>query len=1109
MNSDRFPSGRPPSPDKHHWSEDGLANTPERPDRLTNLLFHGKNPDLMQKSNRTALILIPIFFFLSGMTGLVYEIIWTRMLVKIIGGAPFAVSIVLTVFMGGMGLGSFLASRSTDRIAGPKSIVKIYGILELIIGAFALLVPGIISAIRPLQALLYNNMFDNAAPYHLLTFLFCVVVLSVPAICMGATLPLLCRFYVLNLDHLGAQAGRLYGLNTIGAALGALLCGFWAINILGIQGTVLAAAGVNGMIGLACLLLSGGKGKRRARVRSTGEYIKVFSKDRTSTRGTPEPSSFERRAALVIFAVTGFCSMAYEVILTKLLGLIVGPTTYSFTIVLVVFIFGLALGSIIFGRLADKTAAPFKLLIWTQMGAAFFILGASQLLGNSQLFFAKLIYVFQDHFALLSLTKALALFVFLIIPTLFLGASFPLVGKIFTRSFSRVGRSIGFAYSINTVGAVLGSFCAGFLLIPLMGKENSLRLVIATQLLTSLAAGFILLAKRRQKHKPIFLAVPAVLGFILCFLYPSWNQDLLAGSKYHRLSYFESSIRNTGWLDSLFRGNDILSSYEQSEHVHYGEDVGGFTAISRTSDAFGNIMYSMAISGKTDASSRKDMKTQTLLTHFPMLFHPSAKSVMVVGLASGITAGEVLHYPIERLDILEINRQVVIASDYFNEWNNHVLDHPKTHLILQDARAHLQLTRRKYDVIISEPSNPWMAGLAVLFTSENFARARDRLKENGIFVQWFHAYDMDWETFALVGRTFARVFPNSLLVSTHLFPFGNDYLLVGIKNDSALDLETARRNLAHVRKSTNVTITDPSLLYRLIVSEDMPAFFGPGPINTDDRPRLEFSAPRLMDSSDKQIIENIQSRRRLRPETQRIVRSVSGQVSRQIEFARYSLSLFAPFPSMVDLSKATPAEKDTYFSLLENYCSNNPLDFSYLADDQLIQRCVSVQIASLESKIERMPDKEDTLLYLANLYHAGGRLDEAIRTYKRFLRIKPDNPRVHFNLGIVLIKQQQYPEAAAVLEHALRIKPDFFEARRRLGFALAAQGKIDLASREYSIAIQDHPDDYNLHNDLGILLFQQRKYREAIQHFETALRLNPGFSEARKNLEIAKETKRN
>jgi len=1051
---------------------------------------------ILRSSGKRITLLVLTCFFLSGVTGLIYEILWTRMIVKIIGGAPFAISIILTIFMGGLGLGSYLASRTIDRIKEPLRLVRIYGILELAIGAYGLAVPVLLVVFRPVYAIIYNRLFSHFMLYSFLTFVGCSLLLVVPVICMGATLPVLCRFYVTKLSHLGTHAGRLYGLNTIGAALGALLCGFWLINLLGMPGTLIFAVLVNGIIGLSCIKIA-----RKAKTEQVVSELKESPRRDFGQRAKLAEYPGAVIGALLIFAVSGFCAMSYEVIWTKLLGLIVGPTTYSFTIVLVTFIFGLALGSMIFGWLGDKTKKPLWLLIFTQITAALFVLGVSQVIGNSQLFFAKVIFTFRERFVLLSISKAVILFGFMILPTFCLGATFPLVGKIYTQSVSKVGRSIGVAYAINTIGAVLGSFCAGFVLIPLVGKEKGLSLVIGLQLLTSLVVGCIILVRKNKSIlKLVSLAAPALAGLFLCFYFPVWNRLLLSKGKYHRFKKMRVDVRNYSWLEALLQGSEMLARFERGELAYYGDGIGGFTTVLRHVDPLGNIEYSMANSGKPDASSRGDMKTQTLSAHFPMLFHRNPKTVMVLGLASGITAGEVLYYPVEQLDVLEINQQVVAASDFFLPWNNNVLSNPKTNLIIQDGRVHLQLTRRKYDVIISEPSNPWMAGQATLFTREFFALVEDRLNEDGIFVQWLHSYQMDWPTFALVGRTFAQVFPNSLLVLTEPSNVGSDYQLVGFKGKNGLILENAERKLSYIQQSKSVTLPNPKLLYRLVVSEDFQRLFGRGPVNTDSWPRLEFAAPRLMYRSDPMVRRNIHSKKWLSPETGDIIQQVTADVDAQIDFAAYALSVYAPFRDMVDLSKATPLQKERFFKLMEAYCANSSVNYSVFKNDELKQRCRAIQIEAIQSRIALMPDKALSYFYLADLYYQEDMLDESIDNYYRSLGIRPENAEAHYNLGLALTDQDRLDEAITHFTEALRIKRDNAKAHSNLGAALARQGKLDEAIAHFTESLRIKPDNAKAHSNLGGVLIRQGKPDEAIAHFIEAMRIEPNFADAHNNM---------
>ncbi len=339
--------------------------------------------------------------------------------------APFAVSIVLTVFMAGLGLGSYLASRTIDRIQEPAKLVRLYGLLELGVAAYCLVLPLLLWAFAPLYSLLYNRLFEHFMVYSLLTLAGCSLLLVVPVICMGATLPILCRFYVTRLAHLGTHTGRLYGLNTLGAAGGALLTGFWLIGGLGTNGTLVTAVMCNGLIGLSCVLIGSRHAASKASPVRQGAQAQQSGQEGSPASSTSRSSMV---AALAIFAVSGFCAMAYEVIWTKLLGLIVGPTTYSFTLVLVTFITCLALGSLVFGWLADREVRPLQLLVATQLSGAVLALLVSQLLGNSQLFFAKLLYHLHGHFAAMSLVKALCLFAMMFPPTFLLGGDVP-VGR--------------------------------------------------------------------------------------------------------------------------------------------------------------------------------------------------------------------------------------------------------------------------------------------------------------------------------------------------------------------------------------------------------------------------------------------------------------------------------------------------------------------------------------------------------------------------------------------------------------------------------------------------------------------------------------------------------
>ena len=343
---------------------------------------------------------------------------------------------------------------------------------------------------KPVAGILYNSLSSSFLIYHLIIFAGCAALLLVPTIFMGATLPVLSAFYVSRFERLGSQAGRLYGLNTVGAALGSLVSGFVLIRVLGMNGTLALAVGLNAFIGLGAMYLG------RSLIAGTDVPAQKAGEESAAASPGDHAPSYPVWLALGMFTISGFCGMACQVIWTRLLGLIVGPTTYSFTIVVTSFILGLAIGCFIFGYLADRVRIPLKLLIYSQAGAALATVLVSHLLGNSQIFFAKLIARFQDQFILLATLKILVLFSFFIIPTILFGAAFPLVLKIITPSLRRVGRTVGIATALNTSGAVVGAFAAGFLLIPLLGKESGIRFIASLQLAAAFASGVVLFRSR-------------------------------------------------------------------------------------------------------------------------------------------------------------------------------------------------------------------------------------------------------------------------------------------------------------------------------------------------------------------------------------------------------------------------------------------------------------------------------------------------------------------------------------------------------------------------------------------------------------------------------------
>jgi spermidine synthase len=984
--------------------------------------------DNVSKLPKWLFLLILVCFFFSGMTGLIYQVIWTRMVVKVIGAAPFAISIILTVFMGGLGIGSYLASRHIDKIKDTVKLIKIYGFLELIIGAYCLILPLLLTLFKPLYAIFYNQLFQSFWIYNFLTFIFCGIILILPVICMGATLPLLCRFYVSNLSHMGAHVGRLYGLNTIGAAVGALITGFWLIETIGVNCTLGMAVAINVVIGVVCVVVAG---------KVVGQYTvatshkkNIGAKTTTDSERTAEDISTRktlRFISLLIFAVSGFCSMSYEVIWTKLLGLIIGPTTYSFSIVLVTFITGLALGSILFGWIVDRVKKPVMLLIYTQVIAAAIALVVTHYMGNSQFFYAKLIYTYQDNFLLLNLLKGGSLFCFMLLPTICLGATFPIVGKIYTESVNDVGNAIGFSYAINTLGAVLGSFTAGFILVPFVGKENGMKLVVLLQMAV---ACFVVIAMVRVQKKH-FLGwsgafIVAIIGLFLCNIYPKWDRDSLSLGRYHRTEKMKDVFSKVGWFEAFYDGQKIFEGQQQGEVVYYGDGLTGFTTVMEFNDIYGNKDYNIVVSGKPDASTRTDMPTQSLSAHIPLLIHPNPKSVMVLGLASGVTSCEALLYDLERLDVLEISKEVVVGSDYFRPWNHDVLDDPVTELIIQDGRAHLQLTDRIYDVIISEPSNPWMAGLSALFTADYFSAAKEKLTVDGIFAQFIHSYQMDWNSYVMVCRTFSSVFDNAMLVRTKQ----GDYLMIGFKNTKGIySQENIQSHLKHAQQSKNIEILNGESMFSFIVTSDLKGFAGEGLIHSDQNPYLEFAAPKAMHGQDANIEKALANNRYLSNDVKLHVWKISNNVDLQLDVFEMQLSVNNFLYNQVNWAKTTQDQKNRYVKLVSEYASHREINkIEHLPNDTIKQIIRKTQIDCILANIT--PKVNKTLAYytVGDLFLANRNYKKAQHYYTKTLALKKDHAELYNDLATTYHYQKQFREAIKLYDKALELKPGFDNA---------------------------------------------------------------------------------
>ncbi|MBI2877502.1 MAG: fused MFS/spermidine synthase, partial [Candidatus Tectomicrobia bacterium] len=761
----------------------------------------------MEQRGKTLLLL---FFFLSGACGLIYEVVWTRMLTLVIGNTVFSVTTVLTAFMGGLALGSYLAGRLIDRRYNP---LKAYGWLEGAIGLYCLLIPWLIEALVPLYRFLYLSFQDSFYALSLMRFLVCGSLLLVPTTLMGATLPILSKSLVGRMDRLGREIGRLYALNTFGAVLGSFGTGFFLIPALGIRSTILLAAAVNLGIALAVLLLArsphrGGEASQEAPEERAPKKKKKPVAEPVQEVPAITPSPIELRLLLWGLGVSGFAAMVYQISWTRVLSLAIGSSTYAFCLILTAFICGLALGSLLFSWFLDRWKALTLLFGLTEVAIGVTALLIVPALGRLPIYIVGVIQTYASSFAQLQGIEFGLTFLLVLVPTLLLGVTFPLVSKVYTTGLEVIGRSVGNVYAVNTLGAILGSFCGGFLMLPWLGIQGS---IMAAAALNLLVGGLVCLGSpslsRLQRGAVGGIALALVpLAF---FLIPSWDRHILNSGSYLYADIYEPES-NASQVQKAMRS--------QGQLLYYREGVSATVSVLRRAV---DQSLTLQINGKVDASTRRrDMPTQLVSGHLPLLLHPKPQEVLLIGLGSGVTLGAAVQHPIRRVDVVEISPEVVEAARYFSVQNHNALAHPRTRLIIGDGRNHVLLGDARYDVIISEPSNLWIAGMAHLFTQDFYQLARERLRPGGVMCQWIQGYLMASNDFKSLVRTFLQAFPRASLWEVSV---GGDYLLIGMRDGWSQGYRSlrARAGSPGIREDLGfVGLVDPVDLLGLFVMNE-------------------------------------------------------------------------------------------------------------------------------------------------------------------------------------------------------------------------------------------------------------------------------------------------
>ena len=1042
-------------------------------------------------------------FFVSGACGLIHEVAWTRLLRLVMGNTTFSITTVLCAFMGGLALGSYMGGRIIDRRKDP---LRIFALLEGSIALYCFLLPWLINGAEPIYRFLYQNTHTSFYVFSLVRFVFGGVILLIPATFMGATLPVLARFLARSPAHMGRSVGTLYAVNTFGAVLGAFMAGFVLIPALGVFRTIYLASMFNLLVSATGFWLY----RRTLHWKDEAAPVEPTppparrTKRKPRTRGKrttadfPAPLRYGKGMLIGMlwgYALSGFAALVYEIAWTRALSLLIGSTVYAFSLMLTAFVLGIAVGSMVYSRFVDRVHDPMRALAIIQVGIGVSALLVVPLIDQLPYYVTGMIARYVGSFWALNFAEFALCLGVMLIPTTLMGAAFPLASRLYNQKSTNVGRTVGNVYGANTIGNISGAFIGGFVLIPFIGIQNTIFFAVAANILVSciflmLTQGFGSMAKWIATAT-IVIATGTSIAAI-----PQWDPGRMSFGPYHTaLSLSRESVLSPLALEKMDAQNKVLFHKE------------GLTTTVTVKEVAKGVR-ALYINGKPDASSHKDLPHQELVAHIPLMFHTRPRTALVIGLASGISVGSAGLHPLEQIDCVEISPAMLEACRYFDAYNYRVLDDPRVQIIVNDGRNHLLLTDRSYDVIISQPSNPYLAGVADLFTREYFDLCRKRLNEGGVMCTWMQAYKMDLNTFRSIVKTFHSVFPDMSFWRSGK----TDCLLIGTKGSQTMDYGILKERLASAAIAADLRRIDihnaPEFLLHLVMgARGVENFSAPAVIHTDDNALVEFSAPRSLTRTIFQLplLEGIEEHREadlefltVSEDDPVIVEELTRvkQTAERFIAARGQVFWAYILQNRNQVQKASEAlQKATALNpsdaMLKEFNAADHHRAFKLAQAGKMGQAISVY----RTMVQRVPGDEKAHYNLALALKLQGDLKAALHHYKEAARLKPDYVIAVYNVGEVSEQLGDLDAAFSGYQKALKLKPDLIPALNSLAWLLAVgpdHGRRDpseaIRLAEKANKLTDHQDPYLLET-LGVAYEAAGRRKDAASTVRQALSL--------------------
>lgn len=755
-----------------------------------------------QTTDSRLVVTLVVLFFLSGVAALVYQVLWLRLLSLVFGVTIYAASTVLAAFMGGLALGSAMAGRVADRLRRP---LFWFGVVELLIAVTALATPLALEGVKRAWVLAHPVMPEHVAIVTAFRFLGSAAVLLVPTALMGATLPLVLKSSLTRLDALGSRVGLLYGTNTLGAIVGSLTAGFYLLPHIGVRTSFFIAAALNVAVGLGGLLAS--RRLAPAVVATTGGAPTERSGGATVADDAPVGQGL-RRLVLAVFVISGFASLALEVVWFRVLVIFLRPTAYAFTVMLATVLGGIAIGSYLVTPFMRRRWDWVVVLAGLEVGVAVLAVLSFAALGLSfPLIDWSLPWLGSEgarYVVPLFIASLLAIFP----AALLFGAAFPVGLRLYAGGASAghpdTARRIGVFYSLNVCGAIAGSVAAGFVLLPWLGSRASLVAISALVLASGLA---LVVAAPSSRRWTVAAAGVAAFGVATWFVPDPFDFVM----KYHRRGerqlWREEGVQTTVAIHERNMGQPTPSRVMYLDGSHQANDTPGGAYVHHR------------------------------IGFLPVALHPDPKRALVIGLGGGATPGAIGRFSGIDLTVVELSRGVARGSEWFRHVNFDLLARQNVRLRVDDGRNYLLLTHNRYDIITADIIIPTHAGSSNLYSLQYYELVKRALAEDGIVLQWLAA-DTEW-AYKLLVRTFLTAFPDATMwADGSLFVAGRrplalrrDWFELGKMQDPA-----TREIL------TSMGIDSFETLLSLYVAgpEEIRRYVGEGPVLTDDRPVLEY-----------------------------------------------------------------------------------------------------------------------------------------------------------------------------------------------------------------------------------------------------------------------------